>query len=128
MEKIALVDDDPDILEIFTQFVALFGYHPLPFLNPLDALEQLPEEKPAPALILLDLMMTPITGLQFLEERRKNTRLTSIPVMIVSGWGLSREDLEKYGSDIVGTVQKPIEPDRLQEIILEHISQNRVVT
>ncbi len=124
MERIALVDDNPDILEIFTQLVRIFGYIPLPYQDPLDALKQLPEESPAPALIFLDLMMTPITGLQFLEERRKDKKLASIPVMIVSGWGLSQEELKKYGKDIVGTVQKPIEPDQLQGIIHTYLTHN----
>ncbi len=60
MEKIALVDDDPDILEVFTQFIAFFGYSPLPFQDPQEALKKIPAENPAPALILLDLVMTPI--------------------------------------------------------------------
>jgi len=122
MEKIALVDDDPDILEIFTHFIKVFGYIPLPFQDPVNALKMIPEEDPAPSLILLDLMMTPITGLQFLEERRQISQLAKIPVMIVSAWGLNEHDLEKYGKDIAGTVQKPVLLKDLREIINNQIA------
>ena len=123
MEKIALVDDDPDILEVFTQFIEVFGYVPLPFQDPLEALKKIPAESPAPALILLDLMMTPITGLQFLEERRKNPQLASIPVMIVSAWGLSEQDLKTYDNDISGTIQKPVLLEDLRKIISNQIAR-----
>ncbi len=122
MEKIVLVDDDPDILEIFTHFIKLFGYIPLPFQNPVEALKMIPKEDPVPSLILLDLMMTPITGLQFLEERRQISRLAKIPVMIVSAWGLNEQDLEKYSKDIAGTVQKPVQFKDLREIINNQIT------
>jgi CheY-like chemotaxis protein len=122
MEKIALVDDDPDILEIFAHFIKLFGFIPIPFQNPVEALKMIPEEDPVPSLILLDLMMTPITGLQFLEERRQIPRLARIPVMIVSAWGLNEQDLETYGKDIAGTIQKPVQFKDLHEIINTQIA------
>ena len=124
MEKIALVDDDADILEVFTHFINFFGYIPLPFQNPQEALKKIPEENPPPVLILLDLMMTPITGLQFLEERRKDPRLASVPVMILSAWGLNEKDLTEYGNDIVRTIQKPVLPQDLREIIINHIARH----
>ena len=123
MEKIALVDDDPDILEVFTQLIAFFGYVPLPFQDPQEALKKIPAENPAPALILLDLVMTPITGLQFLEERRKNPQLASIPVMIVSAWGRGEQDLKTYSKDIAGTIQKPVQLVELREIISNQIAR-----
>ena len=128
MEKIALVDDDPVILEVFTHFIELFGYVPLPFLNPVEAIKKIPEEDPAPALILLDLMMTPITGLQFLEERRQIARLASIPVMIVSAWDISERDQENYRNDIAGIIKKPIMPKEMQKIISNQIATHRMDT
>jgi two-component system, OmpR family, phosphate regulon response regulator PhoB len=125
MEKIALVDDDPAILEVFTYFIDSFGYQPLPFQDPVEALKKIPDEEPAPALILLDLMMTPITGLQFLEERRQIARLATIPVMIVSAWGLSEEDMKKYEGDICGTIKKPVQFKDLRAIIDKNVALHR---
>jgi hypothetical protein len=48
-EKIALVDDDVDILEIFAHFINFFGYVPLfLFQNPGETLRKIPDKSPAP--------------------------------------------------------------------------------
>jgi CheY-like chemotaxis protein len=117
MDKIAVVDDDPDIVEVFSQMLSVFGFHPCPFTNPVEALENISKEKPLPSLILLDLMMIPITGLQFLEERRKNEILKTIPIFIISAWDLPDDDRKRFGSEIASVLRKPITPKDLVEKI-----------
>jgi len=117
MEKIAVIDDDPSIVEVFSQTLSFFGYDPCPFTDPAVALTSLPREDPPPSLILLDLMMTPITGLQFLEERKKNASLQGIPVIIVSAWDLPEEDRRRFSSEITGVISKPVHPRDLAEHI-----------
>jgi len=108
MEKIAIVDDDSAILEVFSQILSVFGYQPCPYNNPLEALSRIPQEKPQTALILLDMMMVPITGLQFLDERRKSPTLKSIPVIILSAWDLPEKDRKHFGSEVAGVIKKPV--------------------
>ncbi len=117
METIVIVDDDPDIVEVFSQMLLVFGFHSYSFTNPVEALEHIPGEEPLPSLILLDLMMTPITGLQFLEERRKNEILKAIPVFIISAWDLPDDDRKRFGSEIASVLRKPITPKDLVEKI-----------
>jgi CheY-like chemotaxis protein len=117
MEKIAVIDDDPSIVEVFSDMLKAFDFQPCTYLNPVEALERIPGEKPLPSLILLDLMMVPITGLQFLEERRKNETLKSIPVFIVSAWDLPNEDRTRFGPEISCVIRKPILPKDLVEKI-----------
>ncbi|HVP96780.1 response regulator [Methanoregula sp.] len=117
MEKIAVIDDDPSIVEVFSDMLTAFDFQPSPYLNPVEALERIPGEKPLPSLILLDLMMVPITGLQFLEERRKNETLKAIPVFIVSAWDLPEDDRKRFGSEISCVIRKPILPKDLVNLI-----------
>ncbi|MCU0632286.1 MAG: response regulator [Methanolinea sp.] len=117
MVTIAIVDDDPYIVEIFALTFERAGYSVLAFTNPLIALEELPLREPA--LLILDLMMTPITGLQFLDDWRKIRRVRSIPVVILSAWDVSPEDREKYAKDITRIIRKPILPKVLMEIVRE---------
>jgi DNA-binding NtrC family response regulator len=49
----------------------------------------------APALILLDLMMPGMTGLQFLDAVRASPSLAAIPVVIMSGLGTSFAGVER---------------------------------
>jgi CheY-like chemotaxis protein len=110
MVKIAVIDDDPSIVDVFCHMLTVFGFEPDPFTNPKEALERIPLEDQLPSLILLDLMMTPITGLQFLEERRKIPRLKDIPVFIVSAWDVPDEDRVRYARDFCDVIRKPIFP------------------
>ena len=58
-------------------------------------------------------MMVPITGLQFLEARRKNVTLQGIPVIIVSAWDLPEADRQRFGPEISCVIRKPIHPNDL---------------
>ncbi|ABS56330.1 response regulator receiver protein [Methanoregula boonei 6A8] len=110
MDKIAVIDDDPSIVEVFSQTLTFFGYDTCTFTDPAVALASLPCEDPAPSLILLDLMMSPITGLQFLEEQKKSTSINGIPVIIVSAWDLPPEDRQRFGGVIADVIRKPVHP------------------
>jgi len=113
MDKIAVIDDDPSIVEVFSQALTFFGYDTCSFTDPSSALASLPREDPVPGLILLDLMMSPMTGLQFLEEQKKSASLQGIPVIIVSAWDLPEEDRERFGRVIADVIRKPVHPREL---------------
>ena len=125
MVKIAVVDDDPSIVDVYSSMLSFFGYEPVAYIDPSAALERMPAEEPLPALILLDLMMTPITGLQFLEKRRTIDRLKDIPVIIVSAWDVPPEDRVRYAGDFCEIIRKPVFPHELAEKIERRIRQER---
>jgi two-component system, chemotaxis family, response regulator Rcp1 len=60
----------------------------------LVALEQMRKDNDAPDLILLDLNVAPISGLDFLAEVRGDARLGNVPVVIISG-SENRDDVRK---------------------------------
>jgi CheY-like chemotaxis protein len=117
MVKIAVIDDDPAIVDIFSHMLTIYGYEPEPFTDPDAALARIPLEEELPSLILLDLMMTPMTGLQFLEKRRKIERMKDIPVFIVSAWDIPDEDRVRYAGDFCEVIRKPVFPRDLEEKI-----------
>jgi CheY-like chemotaxis protein len=123
MVKIAVIDDDPSIVDVFCTMLRFFGYEPDPYTDPAEALKRIPEEEELPALILLDLMMTPITGLQFLEEKRKIARLKDIPVFIVSAWDVPDEDRVRYAKDFCEVIRKPFFPKDIAEKITRELRQ-----
>ena len=68
VRKIPLVEDDEPILEVMDLLIRKLGYEPVLFSNGLDAFAYVRREPPA--LILLDIVMTPIGGWEFLEKLR----------------------------------------------------------
>jgi CheY-like chemotaxis protein len=66
--KILLVDDDRDLLELLAGLLAMRGFTPLVARNGLEALELLENSSPH-SVILLDLNMPVMDGVEFLARR-----------------------------------------------------------
>lgn len=86
--RILVVDDDPHAVEILTRMLQREGYqcvgvHSGP--EALNALRQQPFD-----VILLDVMMPEMDGLQVCERLRQDDELMQIPVMLLT----ARDDLE----------------------------------
>ncbi|OPX74135.1 MAG: transcriptional regulator PhoB [Methanoregulaceae archaeon PtaU1.Bin059] len=117
MVTISIIDDDSYIVEIFTLTFERAGYSVLSYTDPLHALRDLPGHNPC--LIILDLMMTPITGLQFLDRWKTLDPPRSVPVVILSAWDVSPADREKYAREITRIIRKPVLPKALLGIVRE---------
>jgi CheY-like chemotaxis protein len=83
---ILVVDDDPDIQGMLEVVISSAGYSVAIASSGEEALAFL-EGDGAVCLVLLDLMMPGMNGLQFLAELAKNSAHASIPVVAVSGAG-----------------------------------------
>lgn len=119
-KRILIVDDDEKILRIFNLLITSFGYTPVLVSDPAKGLEVLQDDPPA--LILLDLMMSPMSGLEFLEERKKVSGASDVPVVILSALRLNDEEFAPYANSVSEVAIKPIEPAQLKEIIARHVS------
>jgi CheY-like chemotaxis protein len=118
-KEILIIDDDEKILRIFNLLIKSFGYSPVLVDDPRVGLEIL--QKNPPSLIFLDLMMSPMDGFQFLEERRKIPGALKVPVVILSALKLNDEELAPYADSIAEIAIKPVEPARLKEIIVGYV-------
>jgi CheY-like chemotaxis protein len=75
-----------------------------------------PDFKPAPDLILLDMMMPDIDGWRFLELRKNNPALAGAPVLIVSGLGVVGQEWAE-SLDACSVLKKPFDAsDLLREV------------
>ncbi|NQS79263.1 MAG: response regulator [Methanoculleus bourgensis] len=118
-KKVMIIDDNDNVLRISELLIESFGYSPIPVNDPREGLRILSEDPPS--LILLDLMMSPMDGSGFLDERRKIPGALEIPVVICSAWRLTEEELAPYKDEIVGVVTKPVEPTLLRETLKNHL-------
>ncbi len=80
--NILLVDDDPFLQSLYRKTLEREGYVLLTANDGLAAVEKLSEL--APDLIVLDLMLPKLDGLQVLEAIRANKLHKDLPVLIVS--------------------------------------------
>jgi len=105
-DKIMLVEDDQPILEMMEILLARIGYEPLIVPDALKALEMVRSDPPA--LILLDVMMEPIDGWEFLEKIRSGLGLKDLPVILFTAAPSVEERFAAMNDPRLGVLQKPV--------------------
>ena len=113
MRKILVVEDDEPILDLMDLLIRKLGYEPILKSDGPDALEYARREPPA--LILLDIMMTPISGWEFLEKLRAEPDLKKIPVIIFSASPSVEEKMATINDPLLGVLHKPVSLTELKE-------------
>ena len=109
--RIAVIEDDADLREAICLMLRYNGHDVCGFTNGKDAIRKIEEGLPTD-LILLDLMMPIMTGWEFCEYRAGSSKLSSVPVLIVTARQAVTPPIGV--SDIL---LKPFGPDELQEAI-----------
>lgn len=86
MSKLLLVDDDVELTELLSSLLTLEGFDVQTANNGLEALQKLDESH---ELVLLDVMMPKLNGIETLKEIRK---VSNVPVMMLTAKG---EDIDR---------------------------------
>jgi DNA-binding response OmpR family regulator len=82
-QRVMIIEDDLDTIELLRVILELKGYQPIPALGGRQGLHLLEEEGPVD-LILLDLMMDDIDGWTVLRTVKADERFCEVPVVILS--------------------------------------------
>lgn len=117
--KILIVDDDPDIVEILETVLQKSGYETTSAQNGLECLKVVKNDPPR--LILMDIMMPILDGIKTLESLyRDDVNNKNIPVIMVSGY--LDEENSKLAKDLGAkdVVSKPFDSSKLVKLIGEH--------
>jgi DNA-binding response OmpR family regulator len=104
--KIMLVEDDLPILEMMEILLRRIGYEPILVPDVLDALRQVKNDPPS--LILLDIMMTPMNGWEFLEKLRGECGMRDTPVLLFTASPSVEEKIAELNDPRLGVLQKPV--------------------
>ncbi|HVZ32223.1 MAG TPA: response regulator [Polyangiaceae bacterium] len=83
-QDILVVEDDLDLREALAELLEGRGFRVNTATNGADALQRLQSMDAPPDVILLDLMMPVMDGYGFLDARRLEPMLASIPVIVVT--------------------------------------------
>jgi DNA-binding response OmpR family regulator len=90
---ILIVDDDPLISRMYENKLRRDGYEVQTATNGEEALTQV--RKHSPSLILLDVMMPKLNGVETLKILKEDEKTAKIPVIILTNLGDKPEDIEK---------------------------------
>lgn len=106
--KILLVDDEPDILEIIRFNLDKEGYQISMASNGLEAIKI--AEKIVPHLIILDIMMPNLDGIQTCERLRQDECFNETIVMFLTARGEDYSHVAAFDAGADDYVTKPVKP------------------
>jgi DNA-binding response OmpR family regulator len=114
MEKILVVDDETEVCDALREFLSIKGYQVFTAQNGKDALLTVHEKKPH--IVLLDIIMPGMSGIETLEEIKKVAPGVGV-VMItaVTDEVLGNKAL-KLGAD--DFITKPVDLDYLESVLM----------
>ena len=106
--KILLVDDEPDILEIVGYNLSAEGYQITTAKNGVDAVKKARKEKPQ--LIILDVMMPEMDGIEACEQIRKIPDLNETIITFLTARGEDYSQVAGFEAGADDYITKPIKP------------------
>lgn len=117
--KVVAVDDSRMILNIYKATLHELGYDPVLFEFPASALEWL--EKTKPAMVLTDLNMPEITGVDLAAKIREKYSTTDLPVIMVTTQNEAQDNKAAFAAGVNKIIQKPFNAASLKAAMSEFI-------
>ncbi len=110
--KIAIVDDEKDMRQSISQWLALSGFDTETYPSAEDALKGLGPEYPG--VVVSDIKMPGMDGMQFLK--RLMSVDSALPVIMITGHGDVPMAVEAMRVGAYDFLEKPFNPDRMTEL------------
>jgi two-component system cell cycle response regulator len=121
--RIVVADDDPAMLQTLTLILSEHGYEVIPVPGGEDLLARLDQH--APDLLLLDIMMPKVDGLQLLERVKREARWRDLPVLMVSSMPPEEAAVRSLGLGAADFVSKPFRMRELLARVQAHLRAGR---
>ncbi len=116
MAKILVIDDEQLTLDMLTAFLQINGHEPISALGGRQAQDKLAYLRPD--VILLDIMMPDINGLELCAALKKAPETADLPIIMISAHAPPMiAEAEAAGAD--GYLAKPINLRTLKEALLK---------
>jgi CheY-like chemotaxis protein len=116
--KILLVEDDDDLRALYTYMLAAGGYKVRAVRNGLEALAEIQVNRPD--VIVADIIMPGLSGLDLIVAVRTNDGLADLPVVAITSFGEGLRE-EARAADLI---DKPTETARMREVIEATVSRS----
>src|SRR5690348_2508150 len=112
LAKILVADDDQSLVRTLTWILKEHGYSVVTVPGGEGLLAKVEEERPN--LLLLDIMMPKVDGLQLLERLKRDDRFADLPVLMVSSMPPEEATVKSLGLGAADFISKPF---RVRELL-----------
>lgn len=120
--RILVVDDDPDIATMLEDRLQASDYGTLIAQDGMQAIELI--EREAPQLMLLDLDMPRLTGLEVLKRLPKIRAAEDLPVIVMTAHGSIESAVEAMKNGAYDFLTKPLDKDHLLLVIQKALERD----
>lgn len=121
--KIAIVDDEQDMRQSISQWLALSGYDTETFASAEDALKILGPDYPG--IVISDIKMPGMDGMQFLKKLMGSD--SALPVIMITGHGDVPMAVEAMRVGAYDFLEKPFNPERMSALAKKATGARRLV-
>ena len=122
---ILLVDDEKDILDLFSEYLSSNGFNTVPFQNPIEALNYFYQSINNCYLVIADYKMPQMSGIDFIKKIREKDTAYKIKTIIISAYIKDNIPYDKsYMKTVDKILEKPVYLDKLKIVVQELISIN----
>ncbi|MBW3664004.1 MAG: response regulator [Actinobacteria bacterium] len=129
MTRVLVVDDEADIRTFLRVTLELSDYEVLEAVDGVDAIERALAEKPD--LIVMDVMMPRLDGVDACRRMRADARTSDIPILIVTAKSMAGDKVEGLEAGADDYISKPFDPDELLarvQATLRRVNDSRSVS
>lgn len=123
MAKVLIIEDHKETIGLLKTVVEICGCEALVALDGEEGVEKAKKEKPG--LILMDIMLPKMSGLEVLKRIKGNPETSKIPSVIISVKARDEDILEGMALGAEDYLNKPFDPDELEKIIKKFLSAGR---
>lgn len=106
LKTVVVVEDEPDAAELFAEMMRVSGYRVFKSYSSMPAITLIAKEKPD--VVILDIMMPDISGLDVLRFIRRDPQLNHIPVIVVSARSMPSNIKEGLEAGATLYLTKPV--------------------
>ena len=116
--SVLVIEDDRDLREVIAEILDQGLFRVLQAADGAEALEILRSSTELPDLILLDLMMPGMSGMQFRALQQNDPRLAAIPVIVMSA--VTDGELKASGLQPAAFLAKPTDREHMLAVVARH--------
>ena len=120
-KTVVIVEDEPDAAEMFAEMMRASGYRVVKIFSSTPAIGIITTE--APDVVILDVMMPDISGLEVLSIMREDQKLKDIPVILVSAKSMPSDIKMGLDAGASNYLTKPVSFLDLKKAVDELVSE-----
>ena len=118
MAKVMIVEDNELNMKLFNDLLEAQGYDVVQTTDGIRALELARSERPD--LILMDIQLPEVSGLDVTKQLKADMELASIPVIAITAFAMKGDEERIRAGGCEAYISKPIKIDKFLETVAEY--------